>query len=51
MLFLNLPKGKERSLPFSIHPSVRQNNIYLSSLIARYERSVITGDIIKTKRR
>lgn len=50
MLFLNLPKGKERSLPFSIHPSVRWNNIYLSSLIARYERCVITGGIITIKK-
>lgn len=51
MLFLNLPEGKEKSLPFLIHPSVRWNNIYLALSIARYERSVITGGIIKTKRR
>lgn len=50
MLFLNLPKGKERSLPFSIHPSIRWNNIYLSLLIDRYKRNVITGGIIKIKK-
>lgn len=50
MLFLNLPEGKEKSLPFLIHPSVRWNNIYLSSLIARNERYVITENIIKTKK-
>ena len=50
MLFLNLPEGKDFSLPFLIHPSIRWNNIYLSSLIARYERYVITGGIIKIKK-
>lgn len=50
MLFLNLPEGKEKSLPFLIHPSVRWMNIYLAFSIARYKRSVITGVIIKTKK-
>lgn len=43
------PKRQRAIFAFLIHPSIRWNNIYLSSLIARYERYVITGGIIKIK--